>query len=715
MPQASMRPTRVVDGVKYEFDPTKTDTPTKGWVPINAAPTPPGMPSPVLPPPGSWGQGNKIDYAGLKQALGIGGMVAGSALMGPEEAAVGLARYGPAFLSSMAGGATGRMVGHIPEAMTSATTGQPTTSFVDEGLEGAKQGAIGEGTSLALGPVMSAAGKVGQFLGKAGGHIPGAPWWQNLAAAGGRGEIARRLGLPNWATGVITAGPMAAGKVGEGLEATGNALESQTLGERASGALDWLKQRLGMGAEGEAATATAGPRAVVDTPAGPRTKWYPKNDVTGMSNEDFVTQPPPGPQPGRPGPNPPPPPSPPVQPPPGPQPPYAARPSPPPPAEPPFQPPPGPQPDYPGGPRPGAPVSATDALMERSLQQQGAYDPAQPVSFRRWFTDATGPGTPVDPNAVNLTADQLVDRIGGSAPTTVPANAAEVDRVTQQALDNLTRQQRAKTATDVLKQQLDVPHSGTAAPVAPEVPAATPPSAARTITLPDGTTMPLDDEAARAAAEAFDPVASFNERYQTGEPIAREKLALPRRDQALVNKTVAADQLPASSGLQGAGKNLGLDPTTGEIVDLDQAPKTALDALLAATKRKPPPPFEPMTLQSGQSGDAGFVYHATNAERASEIAESGKLSTFKPSEFTDQDVWPDGSTEKRAYFTASPEHSYQFAPEEGQPVLLRTPMGSAIQRESTGDLYTKTPIDASAMEILGANGQWHPVSALRKP
>jgi hypothetical protein len=646
MPQASMRPTRVVDGVKYEFDPTKTDTPTKGWVPVSTTPTPPGMPSPVLPPPGSWGQGNKIDYAGLKQALGIGGMVAGSALMGPEEAAVGLARYGPAFLSSMAGGATGRMVGHIPEAMTSATTGQPTTSFVDEGLEGAKQGAIGEGTSLALGPVMSAAGKVGQFLGKAGGHIPGAPWWQNLAAAGGRGEIARRLGLPNWATGAITAGPMAAGKVGEALEGAGGALESKTLGERASGALDWLKQRLGMGTEGEAATATAGPRAVVDTPAGPRTKWYPKNDVTGMSNEDFVTQPPPGPQPGRPGPNPPPP-SPPVQPPPGPQPPYAARPSPPPPpapappAEPPFQPPPGPQPGYPGGPRPGAPVSATDALMERSLRQQGAYDPAQPVSFRRWFMDASGPETSVDPNAVNLTADQLVDRAGGSASAAVPTATGkpawwpegefapewspereaqfvknkqavariradawrgvspadirpqgaplrpqdfapapidpEVERVTQQALDNLTRQQRAKTATDVLKQQLDVPHSGTA--VAPEVP-----PAGRTITLPDGTVAPLDDDAARAAAEAFDPVAAFNQQYGTGEQVAREKLALPRRDQALVNKTVAADQLPESSGLQ--GKNVGLDPASGEIVDLDAAPTSALDALLKATKRK---------------------------------------------------------------------------------------------------------------------------------
>ncbi len=116
------------------------------------------------------------------------------------------------------------------------------------------------------------------------------------------------------------------------------------------------------------------------------------------------------------------------------------------------------------------------------------------------------------------------------------------------------------------------------------------------------------------------------------------------------------------------------------------------------------------------SQEAGYVYHATNLERLADIAESGKLNTHKPWEFTDQSVWPDGSVKKRAYFGGSPDNLWQFAPEHGQPVILRTAKSADIIPErGTGDLFTEKPVSASALEYYGEDGSWHPVSNLKKP
>jgi hypothetical protein len=73
-------------------------------------------------------------------------------------------------------------------------------------------------------------------------------------------------------------------------------------------------------------------------------------------------------------------------------------------------------------------------------------------------------------------------------------------------------------------------------------------------------------------------------------------------------------------------------------------------------------------VRKAVEGDPNYVYHATNIERANDIAESGKLSLFKPGDFTDQATWPDGSTAKRNYFTPTAQNTWQFAPEEGKPV-----------------------------------------------
>lgn len=117
----------------------------------------------------------------------------------------------------------------------------------------------------------------------------------------------------------------------------------------------------------------------------------------------------------------------------------------------------------------------------------------------------------------------------------------------------------------------------------------------------------------------------------------------------------------------------------------------------------------PKRLPQGLKGETGFAYHATNQDRLNEIARSGELRVHRPGDFTDQGVWPDGSREMRAYFGASPEHLWQFAPEEGTPVILRARLDKELKREDTGDLYARKPISSQRFEYLGQDDAWHPV------
>jgi len=118
------------------------------------------------------------------------------------------------------------------------------------------------------------------------------------------------------------------------------------------------------------------------------------------------------------------------------------------------------------------------------------------------------------------------------------------------------------------------------------------------------------------------------------------------------------------------------------------------------------------TLTKEIQSEPDYVYHATNEERLSEIVDTGKLRTHRPHEFTDQDVWPDGSTQKRAYFSNQANIVWQFAPEEGRPVVIRT-KGQELQKESTGDIYSIKPVSIDKLEYLGEDNNWYPVSNLK--
>ena len=109
--------------------------------------------------------------------------------------------------------------------------------------------------------------------------------------------------------------------------------------------------------------------------------------------------------------------------------------------------------------------------------------------------------------------------------------------------------------------------------------------------------------------------------------------------------------------------------------------------------------------------DDGFVYHATNAENAQDIADSGIIDIHDPDFGTAQDVWPDGSTEARAYFTKTGENTSIFAPEDGKSVVVRVPIADApVRAESgTGDLFSTAPVSVGKAEFLGSDGNWHPL------
>jgi hypothetical protein len=140
---------------------------------------------------------------------------------------------------------------------------------------------------------------------------------------------------------------------------------------------------------------------------------------------------------------------------------------------------------------------------------------------------------------------------------------------------------------------------------------------------------------------------------------------------------------------------------------------TQLEQVKPAEAPKEITPLALKKVTKSEPSDEGYVYHATNEDRAYDIASDG-LKKHGPSEFTDQYTWPDGTREKRNYFTKTAEHTWQFAPEEGKPVLIRTKPDIHFKTESTGDVYTKKVIQPEAIEILGEDNNWHPISNLKE-
>ncbi len=171
--------------------------------------------------------------------------------------------------------------------------------------------------------------------------------------------------------------------------------------------------------------------------------------------------------------------------------------------------------------------------------------------------------------------------------------------------------------------------------------------------------------------------------------------------------------VPAGTGLAPVGTISGLT-SEGEIllprgltfVQVDENTWRAEDGADA----RPEIGISPARPDGATVGDDLHYYHGTNRDNAYDIFASGAMVTHKPSFGTDQRAWPDGSTEKRSYFVPDASQAWQFTPEGSQPVILRVRRDTiSFKREGTGDYYTTSKIPATSLEMLAADGTWHPL------
>jgi hypothetical protein len=120
----------------------------------------------------------------------------------------------------------------------------------------------------------------------------------------------------------------------------------------------------------------------------------------------------------------------------------------------------------------------------------------------------------------------------------------------------------------------------------------------------------------------------------------------------------------------------------------------------------------PAKVTGSITSEEGYAYHATSKDRLYDIADSGELKVNEPWDYTEQDMWPDGSTEMRSYFSSKADTTMAFTPDPSNPVIIRTKNTGIKTEKGTGDLYHTKPIPSSELEFLGDDGGWHSVDTL---
>lgn len=175
---------------------------------------------------------------------------------------------------------------------------------------------------------------------------------------------------------------------------------------------------------------------------------------------------------------------------------------------------------------------------------------------------------------------------------------------------------------------------------------------------------------------------------------AARAAADPRAEaHAGLRKQVARAHAGATAPDAGAG--LGSEPAVGRVPGNDGG--AAGDLTLAPAQR----------VGLGQATDAivepGFLYHVTPADRISSIADGG-LKPFGPEEVAGTREWGTGGHGRRAWF-----HDTEIPAGDGAVLRVRKEAAGNVRRDSAKVNYTQKRVPARDLEVLGGDGQWHPL------
>jgi len=120
--------------------------------------------------------------------------------------------------------------------------------------------------------------------------------------------------------------------------------------------------------------------------------------------------------------------------------------------------------------------------------------------------------------------------------------------------------------------------------------------------------------------------------------------------------------------------------------------------------------------KGGEAGD--YFYHTTTRDSLYDIIADGELIVGRPQDsevWTDepQQTWPDGSTQRRSYWSDSEAGTVDFS--RPQAVVVRVAKTSVpnMKEESTGDFYMTKPVDADLLEVL-TDGGWVRLNQLKE-
>jgi hypothetical protein len=127
-------------------------------------------------------------------------------------------------------------------------------------------------------------------------------------------------------------------------------------------------------------------------------------------------------------------------------------------------------------------------------------------------------------------------------------------------------------------------------------------------------------------------------------------------------------------------------------------------------------PALPAVLTPGDYGnlpaaaDEGYVYHVTGTQRMYDIADEG-LTPHTPDYRAEQELWPDGSSAARSYFTDDAASTRPFSSsDDGSPVILRVSETSGTKLDNTAEVAAHeakvAKYKADLAEWRKANPDW---------